>query len=182
MVQSGVEIHYLAGNHDFAIGPFIEENIGIHIHLNNYETLLQDKKVHLYHGDGLIRRDVGYRILKKLLRNPLNQKLYRCIHPNIGVPLGSLCSGSSRKVTTHFITPEVLQEYRDHAMGILNNGSDIVVFGHTHRPEIRHWDGKTYCNIGEWISQYTFAKLENGIMSLWRYLPGEKPQEIQENQ
>jgi UDP-2,3-diacylglucosamine hydrolase len=181
LVKKGVVIHYLAGNHDFALGPFIEKTIGVETHLDHYETLLQGKKIHLYHGDGLIRHDVGYRILKKILRFPLNQKIYKCIHPNIGVPLGSICSGSSRKVTSRFITENVLQEYRDHAFEYLKQGNDIVVFGHTHRPEIKHWDGKTYCNTGEWIEKYTFAKLENGKMTLWQYKPGEKPQEIVES-
>jgi len=178
LVEKGIPIHYLAGNHDFALGPFLEKTVGIQTHDAHYTATLQGKKVYLYHGDGLIRRDVGYRILKKILRNPFNQKLYKFLHPDIGVPLGSLCSGSSRKVTSHFITEDVLQEYRDHARRYLNAGNDIVMFGHTHRPEIRHWDGKTFCNTGEWIKQYTYAKLENGVLSLWRYIPGQNPQEI----
>ena len=178
LVKNGVEIHYLSGNHDFALGPFLEKTIGVHVHLDHYETLLQGRRVHLFHGDGLIKRDVGYRLLKKVLRNPLNQKLFKLLHPDIGVPLGSLCSGSSRKMTSNFITENVLREYRERALTYLNKGVDIVVFGHIHRPEIKHWGPKTYCNTGEWIKDYTFAKLENGAMSLWRYLPNEKPQEI----
>jgi UDP-2,3-diacylglucosamine hydrolase len=180
LVKNGVEIHYLAGNHDFALGSFLENTIGIHIHTDHYTTQLQGKNIHLFHGDGLIKGDVGYRFLKKILRNPFNQKIYRFLHPDIGVPLGSFCSGSSRKVTSKFITENILQEYRNQAHKYLDNGDDIVVFGHTHRAEIRHWDNKTYCNTGEWIHEYTFAKLEDGIMSLWRYIPGEKPVEIAE--
>jgi UDP-2,3-diacylglucosamine hydrolase len=178
LVESGVEVHYLAGNHDFIQGSFLEKTIGIHLHAGHYATDLQGKKIHLFHGDGLIKRDVGYRILKKILRNPLNQRLFKLLHPNIGIVLGSFCSGSSRKVTSRFITEAVLEEYRDHARKYLENGSDIVVFAHTHRPEIRYFNGKTYCNSGEWIRQYTFAKLENGKMTLWRYFPGGEIQEI----
>jgi|WetSurMetagenome_2_1015567.scaffolds.fasta_scaffold120365_3 UDP-2,3-diacylglucosamine hydrolase len=178
LVENGVEIHYLAGNHDFILGSFLEKTIGIHIHPEHYETVLQGKKIHLFHGDGLIKRDVGYRILKKILRNPFNQKLYKMLHPDIGVPLGSWSSGSSRKVTSKFVTENVLEEYRDHARRYLRAGSDIVVFAHTHRPEIRHWNGKTFCNSGEWIRKYTFARLEAGIMTLWQYFPGGLVQEI----
>ena len=178
LVESGVEIHYLAGNHDFILGSFLEKTIGIHLHSGQFDTILQGKKIHLFHGDGLVRRDVGYRFLKKILRNPLNQKLFKLLHPDIGIPLGSLCSGSSRKVTSKFITDAILEEYRDHARGYLQNGSDIVLFAHTHRPEIRIFNGKTYCNSGEWMKQYTFAKLEDGKMTLWRYFPGGEIQEI----
>jgi UDP-2,3-diacylglucosamine hydrolase len=178
LVKTGVTIHYLAGNHDFALGSFLEKNVGTIIHEKHYITELQGKRVHLYHGDGLIKKDAGYRILKKILRNPVNQKIYKIIHPDIGVPLGSFCSGSSRKVTSNFITENVLEEYREHARKFLNKGDDIVIFGHTHRPEIFHWNEKTYCNTGEWIHDYTYAKLENGKMSLWRYIQGGNTQEI----
>jgi UDP-2,3-diacylglucosamine hydrolase len=177
LVEQGVEIHYLAGNHDFIIGSFLHDTIGINTHPGAYSTVLQGKRIHLFHGDGLIKRDVGYRILKKILRNPVNQKLFKILHPDIGVPLGSLCSGSSRKVTSKFITESVLQEYRDHARRFMRD-SDVVVFAHTHRPEIRKQDGKAYCNCGEWIRKYTFAKLHHGEMSLWQYHPGGKIQEI----
>jgi UDP-2,3-diacylglucosamine hydrolase len=181
VVENGGEIHYLAGNHDFIFGSFLEETIGIHLHSGHFSTILQGKKVHLFHGDGLIKRDVGYRILKQVLRNPFNQRLYKLLHPDLGVPMGSFCSGSSRKVTSQFITEDILEEYRAHARQYLQNGDDIVLFAHTHRPEIWHYGAKTYCNSGEWIRQYTFAKLEKGAMSLWRYFPGGKIQEIPES-
>ncbi len=181
LVDNGLEVHYLAGNHDFMLGGFLEKAIGIHIHLDHYNTQLQGKKIHLFHGDGLIRHDVGYRILKKILRNPINQKLFKLLPPGLGVPLGSFCSGSSRKMTSKFLTEGVLEEYRRHAQQFLQNGSDIVVFAHTHRPEIRRYDGKIYCNSGEWIRQYTFAKLENGEMTLWKYCPDGSVYEIGES-
>jgi UDP-2,3-diacylglucosamine hydrolase len=178
LVCNGVEVHYLAGNHDFALGPFLEETIGLHTHLDHFETVLQGKKVHLFHGDGLIKADVGYRVLRKVLRCPLNQRLYKLIHPNIGVPLGSFFSGSSRKLTSGWINERILEEYRARAKEYLLKGNDIVIFAHTHVPEIRQWEGKTYCNPGEWIEKYSFAKLEGGEMSLWNYLPGRPPQQI----
>jgi len=180
LAESGVEIHYMAGNHDFLLGPFLEKKIGIIIHLDHFTTVLQSKKIHLFHGDGLIKRDVGYRILKKILRNPFNQRFFKFLHPDIGVPLGSFCSGSSRKVTSKFITEGILEEYRNHAREYLRSGDDIVIFAHTHRPEIKHYNGKTYCNSGEWIRKYTFAKLESGAMTLWQYFPGGEIQEIPE--
>jgi UDP-2,3-diacylglucosamine hydrolase len=175
---NGVEIHYLAGNHDFALGPFLEETIGLHTHLDHFETVLQGKKVHLFHGDGLIKADIGYRVLRKVLRCSLNQRLYKVIHPDIGVPLGSFFSGSSRKLTSRWINERILEEYRDRAREYLLKGNDIVIFAHTHIPEIREWEGKIFCNPGEWIEKRTFAKLENGEMSLWSYCPGRQPQQI----
>ena len=126
--EQGTEIHYLAGNHDFALGSFLKEEIGIIIHHGNYNAEIQGKKVHIYHGDGLIKRDVGYRVLKKVLRNHFNQKLYKLIHPDLGVALGTLVSGSSRKYLRPLLNESIIREYRQHALDLLKKGNDIVIF------------------------------------------------------
>jgi UDP-2,3-diacylglucosamine hydrolase len=180
LVCSGVEIHYLAGNHDFALGSFIEETIGVKKHLDHLEIAVQGKRLHLFHGDGLIKADVGYRALRKILRNPFNQKLYKIIHPNLGVPLGSFCSGSSRKMTSRWMNEGILEEYRQKALEYLEKETDIVIFAHTHRPELSRWGEKVYCNPGEWIQRYTFARLDAGVMSLWEYFQDKPPERLAE--
>jgi UDP-2,3-diacylglucosamine hydrolase len=177
LVESGVEIHYLAGNHDFALGPFLRDRVGVHVHQEHLETIVQGKKVHLYHGDGLVKKDVGYRILKRILRNPLNQRLYKLLHPDIGVPLGTFFSGNSRKMLANWLTEEKLEEYRQHARRLLET-SDIVIFGHTHKPEIRKYGDKTYVNTGEWIRKYTFAKMDKGEIRLWEWFADKPAEEI----
>ena len=141
------------------------------------EAVIQGRRVHLYHGDGLIKKDIGYRVLKKILRNPFNQRLYKLLHPNIGVPLALFFSGNSRKMLSNWLTEEKLEEYRQHARRYLES-SDIVIFGHTHRPEIRKFGEETYVNTGEWIRKYTYAKMENGEISLWQWFADRPVEEI----
>jgi UDP-2,3-diacylglucosamine hydrolase len=177
LVESGVQVHYLAGNHDFALGPFLRDMVGVTIHQEHLETVIQGRKVHLYHGDGLVKADIGYRVLKKILRNPFNQRLYKLIHPDIGVPLASFFSGNSRKILSKWLTEEKLEEYRQNAKRFLES-NDIVIFGHTHKAEIKKFGEKTYINTGEWIRKYTYAKMENGEISLWQWFADKNPEEI----
>jgi UDP-2,3-diacylglucosamine hydrolase len=173
LVDTGVKVHYLAGNHDFALGSFLSDTIGITIHPESCETELGGKKVFLFHGDGIIRQDIGYRLLKKILRNKTNQKLYRLLHPNCAVPFASFFSGSSRKMLRHRLTEAIAQEYREKGRQILvQGGYDFVVFGHTHRPELISFSEGVYCNSGEWIRRYTWLQLQNGIMMLWELKDG----------
>lgn len=167
--ERGVEIHYLAGNHDFALGKFLSDNLGITIHSNFFEGIIQDKKIYIYHGDGLIKKDVGYRILKKVLRNPLNQRLYKLLHPNIGVPLGVFFSGSSRKYLRKVISEERLSAYHSCARKVIDKGYDIVIFGHTHHAELLTNGTTAYCNTGSWLINYNYATLQDGSLRLWRY-------------
>ena len=83
LVENGTQVHYLAGNHDFALGPFLGETLGLLIHPDHFETVIQGKRVHLFHGDGLFKRDVGYRFLRRILRNQTFQKMYKILHPEL---------------------------------------------------------------------------------------------------
>jgi UDP-2,3-diacylglucosamine hydrolase len=165
----GVVIHYLAGNHDFALGSFLEKTMGIRVYPESLSREIQGKRVYLYHGDGLIKKDTGYRVLKKLLRNPVNQRLYKLLHPNIGVPLGSFVSGSSRKYLNRPLADHLRDEYRYRAREQLRCGHEIVFFGHIHLPEHIGYPEGIYCNLGAWLKHYTYATMEDGELSLQRY-------------
>lgn len=178
LVDSGVQVHYIAGNHDFALGSFLQNTMGITIHTNSYETVLQDKKIYLFHGDGLLKADVGYRILKKILRNPLNQKLFKLIHPDAAIKLATFCSGSSRHLLSKFFNNQIRDEYRQHAKKILAQGNDIVILGHTHHADLVKYPEGIYCNTGEWIKRYNYARLHNGRLELFESTPGTAMQPI----
>jgi len=179
LIDNGTCVHYVVGNHDFALGSFLRDTVGIDLPGDHVDMTLQGKKLHLYHGDGIVKADAGYRVLKRVLRNPAGQRFYRMLHPNLGIPLAGLFSGSSRKLLRLRINNERIAEYRAAAKSYLDAGSDVVVFGHTHAPELSQWGEKTYCNSGQWIRRYTYAIMEDGVMSLWEHSPGANPTPIQ---
>jgi UDP-2,3-diacylglucosamine hydrolase len=167
LVESGVKVHYLAGNHDFALGPFLEKTMGISIHHGTLDLELQGRKVHLCHGDGILSHDVRYRISKVFLRNTLFQKLYKILHPDIGVAFGIYCSKSHRKYSVLRLTPEVIEKYRQAArQRMKQKKSDLVIFSHTHHGEIHKFDEGEYCNTGAWMNHYNYATLLDGKIEL----------------
>lgn len=178
LVESGTEVHYLAGNHDFALGPFLPDTVGVRTHPDSLDITIQGRALHLFHGDGLLRFDVGYRFLRKVLRNRLYQRLYKMLHPTLGIALANRCSRASRLVTGPARREWFLAEYRAAAKKILGGHPDIVMFGHTHRAEIAVASGKVYCNTGEWIREYTYARLRDGTLTLWRHTPGTADQSV----
>lgn len=181
LADSGTSIHYLAGNHDFALGSFLRDTMGFAIYPAALSTLIQEKRVYLYHGDGLIKRDIGYMLLKKLLRNPVNQRIYKLLHPDIGVPFGSFISGSSRKYLNKPLSETVRDKYRECARGELRRGHDIVLYGHIHQPDFVRFTDGIYCNIGSWLKHYTYARIVDGTFSLLRYHDGAASEELPES-
>lgn len=79
----GIQISYLAGNHDFWLKNYLTEELGITISPDPIERTIGGKRFYLHHGDGLLKNDTGYRILKRFLRNKLNIFLFSLIHPDL---------------------------------------------------------------------------------------------------
>jgi UDP-2,3-diacylglucosamine hydrolase len=100
LAEAGVKVHYLIGNHDFMHGNFFRDVIGVNLYEESLTAELNGRKFFIAHGDGLVKKDTGYNILKKILRNKTLQKLYSLLHPDIGVALGSRTSKSSRTYTS----------------------------------------------------------------------------------
>jgi len=165
MSDAGIEIHYLAGNHDFALSRFFDKHIGV----KTWDDIYEFKSFYLFHGDGVAKADVGYRFLKRILRNSFNQKIFKLLHPDFGIPFARLISGSSRKYTNHI--PELRDEsdYIEFAEKQFSLGADFVLMGHRHNPLQHERNGKKYINPGDWIKYKSYAEFDGGQLSLKYY-------------
>lgn len=172
MTRRGVEIHYLAGNHDFALDGFFPEFMKIKVWLNEYTFTLGGKQFYLFHGDGIAKKDVGYRFLKRILRNRLNQRLFRLLHPDWGIPLARLVSGSSRKYTNQMNHLRDESDYINFAEERFSEGYDYVLMGHRHNPLVHKKGKNIYINLGDWITRFSYACFDGQNMEL-RFYPME---------
>jgi UDP-2,3-diacylglucosamine hydrolase len=159
----GVKIHYFTGNHDFWFESFFPQELGVEIHTEPAEMKLDGKRFWIGHGDGIMKNDRGYRLLKRIVRYPLAVRLYRLLHPDLAFAIAGFFSRLSRN---HPAFPDNDNDYIDYTEARFANGFDFVVLAHTHRPMIRVKNGRTYVNTGDWISHFSFAQFENGRLSL----------------
>lgn len=169
LVDRGVSVHYLSGNHDHWIHDFFEKQIGITIYPASCTVELNKKKIYLYHGDGISDLDKNYRIMKAFLRNRVNIFLYRWLHPDIGIPLGNKMSHISKDKDRDY------QKYvNDPSIGKFlkqkfNSGIDIVIMGHHHQPKEEFFEEKKYINLGDWIHHFTYAEFADNTITLKRW-------------
>jgi len=168
LVQHGVQVDYVSGNHDFWMDDFFHKHIGVTVHRDVLEIEHEGVKLHLTHGDGLAPADRGYRFLKKVLRSRFNIWLYRKLPPDWAIPLAKAVSGSSREYTSrrdHTFAPD----YEAYARRKLAEGFGAVVIGHLHIPVHKEFPEGIYINTGDFIHHFSYARLEGGSISL-RYL------------
>jgi UDP-2,3-diacylglucosamine hydrolase len=161
----GSTVHYLVGNHDCWMGDFFATELNVQLHRHPFETTIDGKKIVLHHGDGLALNDLGYRMLRPVLRHPVNIWLYRWLHPDIGV---RLARGSSRTSRDYTSTKDYGEEdgMVRFASEKIRGGADIVVMGHRHKAQYKNIDNGVYLNLGDWITQYTYAEMHAGVIAL----------------
>jgi len=161
-------VHYMAGNHDFWMDSFMEQEIGLIVHPDDFITEKNGLKIYLRHGDGLLIEDKGYRFLKRILRNRLNIKLYRLLHPDVGIPLALAFSHKSRESGKNDIYYSD-EDYREFAREKIQEGFDLVVLGHTHVAALEKYGHGWYLNPGNWMEDFTFGVLQHGKPALYQW-------------
>ena len=167
--EKGVRLNYISGNHDHWMGDFMSNQVGLKIFKDETDITIDDKKVHITHGDGLAKNDGGYRLLKRILRNRANIFLYRLIPPDIGIPLAKFVSGQSRGHTQKRPKENFVEEYRQYAREKLKSGYDAVIIAHTHVPEEIVYPEGLYLNTGDWIENFTYVEYSEGQFKLKKW-------------
>jgi UDP-2,3-diacylglucosamine hydrolase len=161
----GIEIYYLAGNHDFALSRFLETEIGAITDLDHFEFEAEGKRFYLSHGDGLAPADWGYRILKRIFRNRTNQQLYSWLHPDLGLSLAHRSSYTSRNHSRRRWDIDGFA-YSAAAKKLADQGYDCIFFAHTHEPLLERAGRGIYVNTGDWLKYFSYATFDQGVVRL----------------
>lgn len=186
LVEQGIEVNFFSGNHDFWLNTYLRDDVGLKLYYDFLETEIDRKRFYITHGDGLSKGDTGYKIIKKILRSPVNQFLYSLIHPDIGL---WLAQGSSKKSRLHTDDRQRIKEtypetkdlgshgasgMREFAMKKISNGADFVVMGHIHKPQQIQLEagGRKgyYITLGDWINNCTYGEYSAGNFELKKYI------------
>lgn len=173
LTSSDIPVHVFTGNHDMWMFGYLEEEVGVKLYKHPIELSLQGKDFFIGHGDGLGPGDHGYKFIKKVFSNRLNQWLFSWIHPDIGISLMKTFSKSSREryEQEEFKEPneEWLVQFCEEK--IKEKYYDFFVFGHRHIA-IDHMlnnQKSRYINLGDWIRLNTYARYDGQNLELLKY-------------
>ena len=160
ITDAGIKVHYIIGNHDFMHRDFFEKEVGVELHHDIIDREINGKRFFLGHGDGLVKNDLGYKILKKVLRNKFLQRIYSIVHPDLGI---YLASSSSRKSRDYTSTKDYGQTdgLFETAKEKIDEGFDFVMFGHSHIRARREHNGGEYINLGTWLNKPCYGIFSN---------------------
>jgi UDP-2,3-diacylglucosamine hydrolase len=166
----GIPITVFSGNHDLWMYGYFEQELGIPVLHQPARINIGEHEFLLAHGDGLGPGDKQYKVLKKTLRHPITQFLYRWLHPDIGLPIAHYFSGRGAHKKTQQeqfqgADKEFLVQYcnsylqREHV--------DHFIFGHRHYMlQYPLSNNSIYTNLGDWIRYNSYACYDGAELQL----------------
>ena len=146
--QSGNRIFFQIGNRDFALGQkFLNRFNGQLISDIDYLTI-GPFKIRIEHGDALCTDDVSYQKFRKIIRNPFILGFLKSPPLSFRRKLANGFRKKSHQANQmkSYDIMDVNQQAVEHAM----HDVDILIHGHTHRPEIHDVHGKKRIVLGDW--------------------------------
>jgi UDP-2,3-diacylglucosamine hydrolase len=157
--DAGVEILWVAGNHDCWGGEILREDVGVEYFLGPWEGSIAGHKVRIEHGDGLREReDRGYRLIRPVMRNRFAIRAFRMLHPDWA---SRLALGSSTASRVHRARDEGrgLRAYAEREL-VKAKDLDVLVYGHSHVAALeRMQGGGVFANAGSWLDAPTYLTL-----------------------
>ncbi len=174
-VEAGCDVHIIVGNHDYWMGDFFPNELGVRIHQHPLDIEISNKRFFIIHGDGILKRDKGYRIMKKFLRSKLLTRLFGLLHPDFAFAIARKVSSGSRSYTLR--SPEmektIRNEITEYSRNKFKEGYQYIVMGHYHMPTAYRENGNTFLNLGDWMKYFTFGYFDGKELSLcyWKQRP-----------
>jgi UDP-2,3-diacylglucosamine pyrophosphatase LpxH len=167
LIERGLSVLYVVGNHDIALENFLTAWSGIQI----------TPFLNVTSGEARIRIEHGHLYDPSFVRNPhLYEWLTRAAGPllhfypdvyRLWSNFENVRPGARRLVQLGKGRRSV---YHEAAEMLLRRGFDVVVFGHTHQPEdVPITPGGRYLNSGTWVRGGTFVEIDRGQVTLRRW-------------
>lgn len=174
LADAGKKLHFFKGNHDMWMFGYFKDEFGATIHNDEYIFEKDGKKFFVHHGDGLGHGDANYKMLKKVFRSELCQRVFAFLHPSVGIGLANYFSRRSRAAQMHNedtnieVEKEWLVQFcRD---TLKSNFYDYMVFGHRHLAlDIDLGNNSKYINLGDWFKFYTYAEFNGTDLALLKF-------------
>ena len=186
----GIRIVWFIGNHDIWIFDYLPNELGIEVVDGTLVEEIDGRKFFMTHGDGIGKLPPTFRLLRKLFRNKVCQKLFSGIHPRWTIPFAYNWSNHSRSsgpMPSEADAKRMMNNLRVFSRDYLSEHPDIdyFLFGHLHllerfEVESRNKDAKAEVVVlGEWLKRFSYARWNGESLEIKKYREDEKGRESQ---
>jgi UDP-2,3-diacylglucosamine hydrolase len=157
VVDKGIPVYFMHGNRDFMIGRQFANETGVEILKDPYPVTMYGQKTLLSHGDAMCTDDVQYQRVRLMTRNPDWQAsmLAKPLKERLRIAAEARRQSLEQTINMSLDIMDVNQGEVERV--IKEYGVDILLHGHTHRPDIHTVDlGNRKAKrivLGDWYTQ-----------------------------
>lgn len=174
LTEAGVPCWFMHGNRDFLVGERFARETGCRLLADGTVVEVDGERILLMHGDALCSDDVSYQRLRRIVRNPVVQWIFRRMSLERRMRLAAKMREGSRMHVGE-TAPEIMDVNPAAVAAALRHaGVRTLVHGHTHRPAVHELvvDGAACRRIvlGDWHAQGSVLAIAGGQSEL-RGLP-----------
>jgi len=167
LTDAGLPITVFCGNHDMWYRDYFPAELGISVKTDEWTRDFFGQRYYLHHGDGKGPGDVGFKLMKKGMRNRFLRWLFRWLHPDWGVGLARHFSRRSRLATldkdekdhgpNEFLVQYVQRKVQAGAP------FDHYVFGHRHMARqqlFQAGERQAWLHVlGDWLLDFSYLRV-----------------------
>lgn len=162
-VRRGIRLIVVGGNHDRWGPRFWKQELKSAFYPGEAVLELCGWRAYLNHGDNVVDPHAGARILHLLARRPWAARLFRLLHPDVGLALVNRFSQDIARFTRDAALLErAARAQSEFAQRLLRDRPDLdlVAMAHTHRAVLNQVaPGRWYLNPGAWMLDRSYAVL-----------------------
>ncbi|MDE7181210.1 MAG: UDP-2,3-diacylglucosamine diphosphatase [Muribaculaceae bacterium] len=171
LADRGVRIVWYIGNHDIWIFDYLPQELGIEVVDGFSVEEIDGRRFLITHGDGIGRLKPSFKVLRKLFRNKICQKLFSGIHPRWTVPFAYNWSHHSRKVDgpSEQDAERMMENVLTFSREYLQTHPDIdyFIYGHLHLFErVKLTETSSLIVLGEWIARCSYARWDGNQLTM----------------
>ncbi|MDR0710759.1 MAG: UDP-2,3-diacylglucosamine diphosphatase [Prevotellaceae bacterium] len=177
LTDSGVAVHFFAGNHDLWVRDYLHEECGVTVHGAPTEMVALGKKTFfLAHGDRL-GGDIpaSLMLLQRIFTSRFLQRLFSMLHPRWAFAFGYAWSRKNRlsKGIAVSFGGEKEAQYKFAAQAAQRQKIDYFVFGHRHTPLMTGLPNSNaqLALLSDWITGSTYADFDGENLTLKSFEP-----------
>ncbi|HSG58748.1 MAG TPA: UDP-2,3-diacylglucosamine diphosphatase [Woeseiaceae bacterium] len=165
LTDRGVPVYFMHGNRDFMIGHEFANETGVKILKDPCKTTLYGQKTLLSHGDILCTDDVQYQRVRKMVRDPEWQRNIRAKPLKERLRIAQEARRQSLEQTIN-MSLEIMDVNQQAVEKVIRNYNvDILLHGHTHRPDVHTVDlGSRRAKrivLGDWYTQGSVVRWDS---------------------
>lgn len=152
LVDSGVQVKFLGGNHDLWMVDYLYKR-GIEILHDGQVLELMGRKLQLFHGI-LVQPDPLSRFADRIMKNPDAVWLYSRIRPSTGFRLAlkaAVLSQTRHRPFPRSIVSSTLKE--------IDPDVDVVISGHHHDHVEFRYRNQLFFSTGNFFADYSYLEL-----------------------